>query len=717
MPEVGEEGETNQPAAELTQGENVDIDVEEADEVIEQATQPALTPNASQPPPAPSQPQATALSQQDLHVRAAVGAKCGPEELLRLGVDSSMQPEDIWKKLAAGGWTIEGGRYVKPGVSRPLDDGGEGLDWLPSLDATASWVCETLHGEEDILTHHYMGEPGLTQIDGEEAPNLFSSGTPRTPAPVVTEQEAALSVTQLQDRLRTVYGWGWCEKNGATVYLRPGLKQDYDEAINKSRSGGNALLDKLEDGYHYFSDQNVLPRWLECNHANAGFKLHYTDCTAKRLPKSPEKPNRKRKRSVSGDDAAGSEAARRAMDRETPKTPLGRLAQAEQRLSALYLPETFCGRDAQVKEVLDFLTQHLSAGRGGSLYLSGTPGTGKTQTMEVVKGKLKELAGASTWPSSPSFYSVGGNSFVEKEGIFSSILEEVTGEVGLTAREAKGILEGILKPPTPTSGKMVILTLDEVDDLWNKDKESAQELFKWAADGSSRFILVGTSNKMDVNSARHSQHKPQVVIFPTYKSDELVAILSERAGDVIHQRALGYCCKKVASDNGDVRQAMGICANAVREVFADLDKDEDEEVKEGEAPEEPGTAALVQLDHMKKAVTRAQKKPKDKIGHLTEWAKVVLCVAVAQAGASGTARQVTFGQLSDEVAAYYDGLTVTKVPPQGVNVLLNNICDIGVMSGTQEDAPSRDTVFKVNLDRGQLRDAVGDSACYKHFFP
>jgi cell division control protein 6 len=51
-------------------------------------------------------------------------------------------------------------------------------------------------------------------------------------------------------------------------------------------------------------------------------------------------------------------------------------------------PSKLPRREAQVEEVYNFLSQHLAEKRGGSLYISGAPGTGKTAVVQHVLGLL-----------------------------------------------------------------------------------------------------------------------------------------------------------------------------------------------------------------------------------------------------------------------------------------------------------------------------------------
>ena len=59
-------------------------------------------------------------------------------------------------------------------------------------------------------------------------------------------------------------------------------------------------------------------------------------------------------------------------------------------------PKELLGRDAEKKTIQDFLATHLQAKRGGSLYISGCPGSGKTAVFDealaqILQGKVRSF--------------------------------------------------------------------------------------------------------------------------------------------------------------------------------------------------------------------------------------------------------------------------------------------------------------------------------------
>lgn len=53
-------------------------------------------------------------------------------------------------------------------------------------------------------------------------------------------------------------------------------------------------------------------------------------------------------------------------------------------------PSNLPCREAQISEIYDFLTEHLTEKKPGSLYISGAPGTGKTAVVNFVLNKIVE---------------------------------------------------------------------------------------------------------------------------------------------------------------------------------------------------------------------------------------------------------------------------------------------------------------------------------------
>ena len=245
-----------------------------------------------------------------------------------------------------------------------------------------------------------------------------------------------------------------------------------------------------------------------------------------------------------------------------------------------------------MEEVLKVL---VSEGRGGSLYVSGLPGTGKTYTI----GKL--LKHCSAWAADPvSVVWLNCMSLSQPKQVFQRLLQGVV-EAGSRSAQAcranpiimpgagdsdgaKDGLEGLrtalgntpVAPPSKkgrrkslvggaSSSRMVVAVLDEMDCLQTGDQAVLSELFQLAAGSNTRLVLIGISNSIDLTDRTlpHLEQlgiSPAVVPFPAYSATALFELLKERLeqlpGPVLAEPAMQFASRKVGSGAGDMRQLL-----------------------------------------------------------------------------------------------------------------------------------------------------------------
>ncbi|NWX11922.1 CDC6 protein, partial [Aegotheles bennettii] len=239
--------------------------------------------------------------------------------------------------------------------------------------------------------------------------------------------------------------------------------------------------------------------------------------------------------------------------------------QAKRALHAA-VPDRLHARDKESGIIRQFLRDHVCRRRPGSLYISGAPGTGKTACVSRVLLDCKdELAGSKT-------VVLNCMSLSTPHGLFPALAQRLglpaaTGRGGLRALEAK----------LTAQGPMVLLVLDELDQLESKGQDVLYTLFEWPRLPSSRLVLVGLANALDLTERRLARlsalplGSPQLLHFPPYTREQLSAILQERLrqvdGDpVLDAAALQFCARKVSAVSGDARKALDICRRAVEVV-------------------------------------------------------------------------------------------------------------------------------------------------------
>ncbi|KAM6295456.1 cell division control protein 6 homolog [Aegotheles albertisi] len=316
-------------------------------------------------------------------------------------------------------------------------------------------------------------------------------------------------------------------------------------------------------------DDNLcnVPHALPCSPAkrskeNQGRRLLFGD-----PPASPEKPGspgpspRRGGQETPRSSGLGGQPARTRLFRQE-----GTCYQQAKRALYAAVPDRLHARDKESGIIRQFLRDHVCRRRPGSLYISGAPGTGKTACVSRVLLDCKdELTGSKT-------VVLNCMSLSTPHGLFPALAQRLglpaaTGRGGLRALEAK----------LTAQGPMVLLVLDELDQLESKGQDVLYTLFEWPRLPSSRLVLVGLANALDLTERRLARlsalpmGSPQLLHFPPYTREQLSAILQERLrqvdGDpVLDAAALQFCARKVSAVSGDARKALDICRRAVEVV-------------------------------------------------------------------------------------------------------------------------------------------------------
>jgi cell division control protein 6 len=121
------------------------------------------------------------------------------------------------------------------------------------------------------------------------------------------------------------------------------------------------------------------------------------------------------------------------------------------------------------------------------------------------------------------------------------------------------------------------VVLDEVDTLVDLDLELLYNLFEWSMHASSRLILIGIANALDLTDRflprlKGRNLRPELLPFMPYSASQIAEVLtsklnslSDGSSDVpfLHLAAVQFCAKKIAGQTGDLRKAFDICRRAI----------------------------------------------------------------------------------------------------------------------------------------------------------
>jgi len=251
----------------------------------------------------------------------------------------------------------------------------------------------------------------------------------------------------------------------------------------------------------------------------------------------------------------------------TPALFTADVSQFQAARSALHTgtPRALLCREKEVGAMSSWLDEHLVAGKPGSIYVSGAPGTGKTATLvSLLSGKVAK------------YRSIFINCMVLKSSI--AIYREVASKLcpGCNPKTEKAAMK-IIEEAVRSSKEMILLVLDEVDQLESRDQTVLYTVFEWPALQGSKLALVGIANSLDLTARVlprlqvKEAYRPTLLHYPPYTKQQLIFIITSRlqegagAGStaVITPRAIAFLASKISALSGDLRKALDVCRRAL----------------------------------------------------------------------------------------------------------------------------------------------------------
>lgn len=297
--------------------------------------------------------------------------------------------------------------------------------------------------------------------------------------------------------------------------------------------------------------------------------------------------------------------------RMTPKTPLTPSAaqtiyhQARQLFSRSADPGQLIGRDDERSRLRTFLSQRNSSQPHGCLYVSGPPGTGKSAMINEITA---EVAAESS--SARKAY-INCMSIKSSKDLYLTLVELLCDEPEMEEEDAVAMLQKMLTPKK--SQDVFVVVLDEIDHILSLDLESLYRLVEWSMQKSSRLLLIGIANALDLTDRflprlKSRNLKPELLPFLPYTAAQVKAILVKRLKSLLpehtvdsnfvpffHPAAIELCSRKVASQTGDLRKAFEICRRALDLVENDTRLNLENDAKEQILQMTPSRKALGEM--------------------------------------------------------------------------------------------------------------------------
>ena len=381
--------------------------------------------------------------------------------------------------------------------------------------------------------------------------------------------------------------------------------------------------------------------------------------------------------------------------------------QAKQRLHISVMPAGFAKcRERERRKVVDIIQGCLKKRRGGSMYVCGLPGTGKSLTVSQAEkmircwgdGTREGGGGKHALPTKerPRVAAVNCMALSEPRHVFARVIEELGGvppaladvadvsdvtqlpEVAALRQLVCGAVDGNGRGNRNgnhgnANQPMMVVLLDEMDQLMAASSKGDQailyELFGLPTIPGSRCVVVGVANAInlvEVTLPRLAARgcEPTVVSFNAYDKDQLQRLLKQRLTDlpfaVFEDAGLELVARKVAAATGDMRRALNICTNAI-----DICAGEAAQAAEEGGVDAAGEDAfkLVKIHHVARAISASFNSPVvETMRGLPQHQQMVLCAAVRLFRAAAR-KETTLGVLNDQYTklckeAKLRGLTV-----------------------------------------------------------
>ncbi|KAI7900928.1 P-loop containing nucleoside triphosphate hydrolase protein [Cokeromyces recurvatus] len=344
------------------------------------------------------------------------------------------------------------------------------------------------------------------------------------------------------------------------------------------------------------------------------------------------------------------------------------------------VPSRLVGRTNERQILVDFWEKHVLSNLPGCLYISGMPGTGKTALLTEVMRTMEEEVKR----QSHQVHRVVINcmSMKEPKQIYHALVDALpTSHNKETSSDIVKRAEEIMLNSKRNALNVVIL--DEIDSLITRDQDVLYKLFEWASIPTSRLVLIGIANALDLTDRilprlRAKNCEPDLLNFNPYRVDEITEIIQGRLEEeperLIQPTAIELCARKVAASMGDLRTALDVCRQATE--LAELEYKRRQTLKDAQQMPLP----KVTVAHVMKVLNGVfGTSTQQKLKQLNLQQKVVLgALLVLQRRQSGKA--LTLGQFRDQYSGMLTGTSMTAVSRTELNDLVTLLETLSIIS-------------------------------------
>lgn len=342
---------------------------------------------------------------------------------------------------------------------------------------------------------------------------------------------------------------------------------------------------------------------------------------------------------------------------------------ARANLHVASVPTSLPCRESEFSLVYSHLEAAITDGMGTCIYISGTPGTGKTATVREVVSKLDEAVRSDELDDF-IFVEINGMKITDPHQAYSLLWEALKGQ-RVSPAQALDLLEREFSHPSPRRVPCVVL-MDELDQLVTKNQGVMYNFFNWPGLRHSRLIVLAVANTMDLpertlSNKISSRLGLTRITFPGYNHEQLMKIVQSRLegvpNNIVEPDAVQFASRKVAAVSGDARRALDICRRAVElaeaEAKAAADSTTDpatpsrrqreKEAKGETTPMKKKNLGRVTIDTVRRAINEATSSPLQQyLRTLPFTARLLLATLLARTQRTGLVES-TYGDVLEEM--------------------------------------------------------------------
>ncbi|KAG2032452.1 P-loop containing nucleoside triphosphate hydrolase protein [Suillus americanus] len=239
------------------------------------------------------------------------------------------------------------------------------------------------------------------------------------------------------------------------------------------------------------------------------------------------------------------------------------------------------GREDERQRILEFITSSWCDSAHTSLYISGTPGTGKTALVNSVLRSFEESEGTSDL----RVVSINCMALNGLDALWDRLYEELSrtkaSKIATKTCKAKG--KQAVEKALSTLNHKCIVVLDELDHIASSN-QTLSSIFSVSQQHPSALRIIGIANTHTLTSslAQLSTREASSTLtlhFTAYSSQQLLQVLQgrlsplydnlecpeaiEQAKKFLPASTLSLLAKKIASQTGDVRALFEVLRGAI----------------------------------------------------------------------------------------------------------------------------------------------------------